>query len=229
MTDKDLIHKIQLLRDIQPDPEWVSFCRQTLLSKLAMKKEQPISRPSFWFGMEGAIDVFRRVPARVIVPLVLVLAVFFIGFAFNPGQINESEPADLVSSLPGNLDETGKIHEIDKSDIAANASKNDKKSSSLAGNISNGVKRIIDKVKTVTLGEDEALDLAQLKQEIQVKIDTAKNELEALFLEGVEDPALEQLVLILNEAQGLLNESNLTEAFDKVTAVERALETFEIQ
>lgn len=235
MIEKDLIRKIQLLKNIKPDQNWVSFCRQNILNQLTTSNRQlttdnlqQTTDNRFTFGFNWLFNL-RLSPARAIAPLFLVLAVVLAGFVFNVGQINEEQGLNSVvvlSDKPSDKsavsDEADKTDNPDKSDKVGMPVKSDKKPSSFAGNISNGVKGIIDKVKTVTLGEGDQL---ALKEETEAKIEELKKQVEELFMGTSEEIALaEQAVLVLKKAEDFLDQGDIISAFEEAVAAERLLD-----
>ncbi len=100
MTEQELIHKIQKLRDIKPRKDWVIFTKQRILSE---KPEFVRDRVSISFEeiLTGMRFILNHKPAFITLTAVLVLIGTF-GFAQN------SLPGDLLYSFKKITEQTQK-------------------------------------------------------------------------------------------------------------------------
>lgn len=105
MDEKEIIAKIKLLRKIQPDKNWLVFCRQELVRETLEKKEQsPVfsPRPTFFTWLlknKPWLPLFR--PAVVALSIIIILG--FGGLVTVKAALN-SLPGDWLYPIKISLE-----------------------------------------------------------------------------------------------------------------------------
>lgn len=216
--EKDIVQKIKILKEIKPDQDWIIFCRKNLLSQIDLN-DAADKRFLSWETLK-MLGNLRLNPIKVVIPLCMVLAVFIAGFIVNVGQISEQKYYTAAVVLPSKSNSDS----IAVKPKQNSTNKNDKKSTGFAGNVFGGVIGLIERVKTVTLGEYNDSNESKLREDIQSRIEVLKKQVENLLAGSIQEKILaEQAVLILKDSQDFLDNGDLTGAFDKIVAAERSL------
>lgn len=212
LTDKELIQKIQHLRAILPNQDWVNSFHQTLKAEMGKTAKKPSFQtlsPQTIFGR-----MFRPVPIFATAGVVGAI-VIFIMFGILPGNqantgITGSPEADGETALV----QGGNGH-------GGNTSQNKGKDFSVAVNqdaIKNG--EVGSNARTIIVGGENG----QFEQELFDKVSEKLMKVEQMVGEISTVSDVRQTKVLLDKAKEALNNGNLVDAFDVLVALERLLE-----
>lgn len=209
LTDKEIIQKIQYLRAIQPNQDWVNSFHQALkaeMGKIGKKPSFPALSSQMIFG-----KIFRPIPLFTTAGVFGVIAVF-VAFGMLPG--NQTNPG--ITGNPGAEQETALVRGGDGND-----SKNQGKGFSLTADI-NAVKKgeVGSNARTVILGGENG----QFEQELFDKVSEKLRQVEQMVGEISTVSDVRQTKELLDKAKEALSNGNLVDAFDVLVALERLLE-----
>jgi hypothetical protein len=203
LTDKEIIQKIQYLRTIQPNSNWVNSLHQTLRQEMR-KTAQKQSSVASVFPVFGRM--FRPVPIFATVGVLGIIAIFVITGVLpqpsgGPGITENGQNEDQTALVEGNgASESGEknvsvVVDIDKKNVGSSA-------------------------RTIVLSQEDG----QFEQELFNKVLEKLKKAEEMVSEISTVSDVRQTKELLDKAKEALSNGNLVDAFDVLVALERLLE-----
>jgi hypothetical protein len=203
LTDKEIIQKIQCLRTIQPNINWVNSLRQTLrqeMRKTAQKQSFAVSSASVFER------IFRPAPMFATAGVLGIIAIFVIVGVLpqspdNPGITENGQNADQTVLVEGNtVSDSGEKNVSVVVDM-------DKKNAGLSA-------------RTIVLSQEDG----QFEQELFNKVSEKLKKAEEMVSEISTVSDVRETKELLDKAKEALSVGNLVDAFDVLVALERLLE-----